>query len=172
MSIRFACPCGQELEADPDHAGLTTECPLCRRELQIPSGEPIPTAVRTKASAAVRPRPPLTNRFNDDGTLARPKGDTDDGGHRRNRPYDDDEAHDDEDDDPTNRPRMRRPDRWDEPTGINWNMVGGGLLVLLIGVAWALVKWFVFGGLPIYQIVVVAAGLIAVVRGLLGHRRE
>jgi hypothetical protein len=67
---------------------------------------------------------------------------------------------------------MRRPDRPNEPTGINWKMVGGGIVVLLIGVVWGLLNWFVFGRPPIYQVIVVGAGMVAIVRGMLGHRKE
>ena len=107
MPIRFACPCGQELEAEPDHAGLATACPQCRRDLTIPAvpavfdaAAPIPTAERAKVPATVKPRPPLTNRYNDDGTLSRPRmADNDeDNTLRPERHYDDHEAHDDEED--------------------------------------------------------------------------
>src|SRR5262245_35373599 len=124
MTIRFACPCGQELEAEPDHAGMETVCPQCRRDLTIPTAPPsVPTAVRAKAAVAARPRPPLTNRYNDDGSLARRKQDSDDEDDRRlrrERHFDDHDAHADEEEDTSRRPRMRRPDRPDEPTGINW----------------------------------------------------
>jgi len=173
MTIRFACPCGQELEAEPDHVGLDTVCPQCRRNLQIPAGQPVvPTAARMKAAASAPPRPPLTNRYNDDGTLARRKteDEEDDRGLRRERHFDDHDAHEDEDEDTSRRPRMRRPDRPDEPTGVNWPLVGGSALVMLVTGPWA--AFVIFGGgIPIYPTVGFIAGFIGVGRGLLGHRQ-
>jgi hypothetical protein len=173
MTIRFACPCGQELDAEPDHAGLATVCPQCQRNLQIPADQPaVPTAVRTKGTVSTRPRPPLTNRYNDDGTPARRKSEDaeEDDTPRRERHFDDHQAHEDEDEDTSRRPRMRRPTRPDEPTGINWTLVGGSALVMLVTGPWAALAIFV-GGNFIYPVVGFIAGLIGVVRGLLGRRR-
>jgi len=180
MAIRFACPCGQELEAEPDHAGLATVCPQCRRDLSIPATQapltaaesaPFPTAVRKKTPP---PRPPLTNRFNDDGTLARRKREAVDDeadGPRRERHYDDHDAHADEEADRSRRPRMRRSDRPEEPTGINWKLVGGSALVMLITGPWAALVIF-GGGIPIYAVLGFFAGLLGVVRGLMGYHRD
>jgi hypothetical protein len=174
MTIRFACPCGQELEAEPGHAGMETVCPQCRRDLTIPAAPPpVPTAVRPQATAAARPRPPLTNRYNDDGTIARRKRDSDDeddDSPRRERHFDDHDAHADEDEDTSRRPRMRRPGRPDEPTGINWPLVGGSALVMLITGPWAALVIF-GGGIPVYPTIGFIAGTVGVVRGLLGHRQ-
>jgi hypothetical protein len=175
MTIRFACPCGQELEAEPDHAGMGTACPACHRDLVIPSASaprPVPTAVRTKSAATAPVRPPLTNRFNDDGSLARPKGESpDDVRPRPHRVFDDDVHDDDHEDAPASRPKMRPRLRDDHPTGINWAMVGGGALVMVLAAAWAVAS-FLLGGIPVYQCVAFLAGLIAVVKGLLGHQRD
>src|SRR5262245_4016934 len=177
MPIRFACPCGQELEAEPDHAGLATACPQCRRELTIPSDpiasagpSPIPTAVRTKTVAP--PRPPLTNRYNDDGSLARPKRALDDDpdvGPRRERHYDDHEAHEGEDD--RRRPRMRRQELSAEPAGINWTLVGGSALVMLVTVPWAILAFMAKANF-IFPIIGFIAGLVGVIRGLMGYQRD
>jgi len=36
-AITFACPhCGQNVDADEDMAGTTTECPSCARQLTVP----------------------------------------------------------------------------------------------------------------------------------------
>jgi Protein of unknown function (DUF1559)/Domain of unknown function (DUF4190) len=37
--IRFTCPCGKSLSANDEHAGETTRCPDCERELTIPDDE-------------------------------------------------------------------------------------------------------------------------------------
>lgn len=173
MSIRFACPCGLELQAEAEYAGRATACPQCGRDLIIPASDerPIAAAVRMKSRPAPLPRPPLTNRYDDDGNLARPKGEPNLDLHRPriNRHYDDHEAHDDEED--SRRPRMKRPDRSDEPTGINWTFVGSGVLVMTIAAAWGILSFFL-GGIPWYQCIAFIGGLIVVVRGFMGHQRE
>src|ERR1700722_11179401 len=35
--IEFTCSCGKQLQAEEQHAGLTTRCSQCGRELAIPS---------------------------------------------------------------------------------------------------------------------------------------
>ncbi|HEY2785115.1 MAG TPA: hypothetical protein VGJ05_09090 [Fimbriiglobus sp.] len=196
MTIRFACPCGQELEAEAEHAGLATVCPQCQRELTIPAAKsrppvarlappdlpdtgftvvgdpPLPSASRPKPPPP-RPRPPLTNRYDDDGAPARSRRDAEedeDVRPRKNRHYDDDEAHDDEED--SRRPRMkRRKKRYDEPTGVNWTMVGGGALLMIGMAVWFIVGWI--GGIIFFKPPIgFVIGLIAVVKGLMGHQKD
>jgi Protein of unknown function (DUF1559)/Domain of unknown function (DUF4190) len=51
--IRFTCPCGKSLNASDEHAGETTRCPDCDRELTIPGVEAVQGAVA----------PPTANRL-------------------------------------------------------------------------------------------------------------
>jgi hypothetical protein len=52
--IQFTCPCGKALHAQDDHAGQTTRCPACGRDLDIPGGEGVQTADAPRAAG----RPP------------------------------------------------------------------------------------------------------------------
>lgn len=62
--IVFACPgCGQTLQAPPELAGETTECPSCAQALIVPAldnqtPEPEQTEPDTGDSAAVSEPPP------------------------------------------------------------------------------------------------------------------
>lgn len=42
--IQFTCPCGKALHAQDEHAGRTTRCPACGRDLAIPDAEGVQTA--------------------------------------------------------------------------------------------------------------------------------
>ena len=42
--IQFTCPCGKALHAQDEHAGQTTRCPACGRDLDIPDAEGVQTA--------------------------------------------------------------------------------------------------------------------------------
>lgn len=77
--IQFTCPCGKALHAQDEHAGKTTRCPSCGRDLDIPDAEGVQTAdaprspgrprdegVRGRpdrhgADRGDRPRPPTTS---------------------------------------------------------------------------------------------------------------
>lgn len=52
--IQFACECGRLLQAQDQFAGQRTKCPICGREMNIPT----PAAVAAKAAAPVPPPPP------------------------------------------------------------------------------------------------------------------
>jgi prepilin-type processing-associated H-X9-DG protein len=58
MSITFTCECGQEMQAQDEHAGRRTRCPKCGRDTLIPSVEsappPAPPPPRPEAVAARR----------------------------------------------------------------------------------------------------------------------
>jgi hypothetical protein len=77
MAITFNCECGQQLQAQEEHAGRRTRCPQCGRELPIPAVAPArpPEPPLRPEAVATRPRS-RSRRFEDDD---------DDGDERRRR---------------------------------------------------------------------------------------
>ena len=60
--IQFTCPCGKALHARDEHAGQTTRCPACGRDLDIPDAAGVQTADAPRSQG--RPR--------DEGVQGRP----------------------------------------------------------------------------------------------------
>ena len=58
MSVTFSCPCGESLAAEEEHAGLTVECPTCRKHLTVPGLTPIFDADDRLAPPPKPPAPP------------------------------------------------------------------------------------------------------------------
>jgi hypothetical protein len=66
--IRFTCPCGKSLSAREEHAGETTRCPDCDRELTIPAEEGVQAspAARDAADEGIRRTRPERDDVNDE----------------------------------------------------------------------------------------------------------
>ncbi len=69
--IQFTCPCGKALHAQDEHAGQTTRCPACGRELDIPDAAGVQTADAPRSPG--RPQEEAVQERSD-----RPGGDRDD----------------------------------------------------------------------------------------------
>ena len=55
--IRFACPCGRELQAREEDAGREAKCPVCDAVSVVPDGNtPVPPPAAIQADPLPRPR--------------------------------------------------------------------------------------------------------------------
>jgi hypothetical protein len=177
MPIPLTCACGRSLRIRDALAGRKVKCPGCGSALAVPAApeagppEVLPAAPPPRAVTNVPPRPrqeepldvlPADAPAGDDAIQAEPPP----AGPR-----------------PRRRKRRRAP-RWEEdrPRDVERRVpaiafeegwfgstnagVVGGLLMILIAVAW-LVIGLAFGRLFIYPFILVGVGVIAIVKGLL-----
>lgn len=167
MPITFACPCGKQLKVGDEHAGKRAKCPACAAVLEVPTVEP---------SFPAPPPAPAANeddayKMLDDGPAAPApaarRDDPDD--FRRPSALAPPTFRRDPDGPPRARFREVSEEEEAEPStssgGPHFPTVFGGLFSMALG---GLFCWL-RGGVSILGIFLLVAGLISVVKGLLGY---
>ena len=153
MPVHVRCRCGNPLQVSDDLAGKKVRCPECREVLTVPPPPPPPVLEEEDVydhdmNEAISAKPRSSGR----GRYA-------------------------EDSEDFERPRRRKkkkekvPKRkWDAPlfdksrTSGNHGTVAGGIIMIAVAVVW-LVVGLMFGLLFIYPLILMGAGIIAILKG-------
>lgn len=190
MPITFTCTCGKMLRVKDELAGRKVRCPECTAAVAVPQSAPAWEVVEDAPAPAIAAAPPPlprakavpVQRFEiDDEDEERPRRrrrdeeDRDDDDRPRKRPRDDNE----EDDDDRPRKKKFRTGKEDRKQASSFGMekgiiesgVAGGALAMI-----GAVVWFVVGlmndRLFWYPPVLFVVGMIAFIKGLMGHHKE
>lgn len=181
MPITFNCSCGEKIEVDDDMAGRQVRCPYCDGIADVPAATAPPTPKRAKLaepedtdddhgaySGSLNPLDRSNRR-----SSRRRDDDEDDRPSRRRRDDDEDEDRPSrrrrDDDDEDDRPRRRRREEPPPYNLFNKQVVGGGIAIV-VGVALFIVGlYFEVVCLRIVLILVIA-GFIGLIRGLITGR--
>jgi hypothetical protein len=174
MPITFTCSCGEKIEVDDDMAGRQVRCPYCEGIADVPVAAARPTPRRARP---VEPEDTDDDHGAYSGSLnpldrsnrrpsRRRKGDDDDDDDRPSRrAYDDD---DDDDDDRRGRRRRRRAEP--PPYKLFNKQVVGGAVCIFIGVVVTGLLAYFFEGVACWFIILIIAGFISLIRGLVTGR--
>jgi hypothetical protein len=163
MSIRLTCSCGRSLSVKAETAGQQVRCPSCQAVLTVPGPhDDVPTAL------PVEEQPPRSAIQTGAGGAS---------GHRprlraeplRPEPSPRRPALRDHDDDFRKRRRRSRAGYegsiWAGRTG----SIIAGVLMMVLGGGWFAAEWLLAGGFHCYSLVLCVLGVVALVRGILGH---
>ena len=168
MSITFACDCGKQLKVGDEYAGKRAKCPACGSVLAVPAGDGFPPA----PPAPVADADDSYRMLDDDPPAVAPRPASDE--YRRPRSLAPEPPRESEPDGP---PRARyREVSEDAPSerdaggesggGPHLPTVFGGLFSMALG---GLFCWL-RGGVSIVGIILLIAGLVSFVKGLLGYQ--
>jgi hypothetical protein len=187
MAIPLECPCGKSYRIKDAFAGRKVQCRRCGKVLEVPAADEI-EIVEEVAGDEVHPDAPDDERVvpakrrdraprepSDDERVVKAK--------RRDRaprePSDDEPPPSREERTPPKRPRRRKVARerseWKSPVAFEKGWFGstnagvaGGVLMILIAVAWFVAGLYYANRIYFYPPILLVIGIAAIVKGLLG----
>jgi hypothetical protein len=186
MPIRFACPCGNQLEVEDEYAGQQAQCPTCDAILEIPqASRPRPVAVAMPVRQ--KPEPEHDDDIAADAETLNPLASK-----RRKKllDYEEDVApnaakpaprrkqlvdNDDDDDDyEADRPRRkpRRPKSETVPYNAFNSQTIGGIICLVLSLVIFIIGFFLDLFFVRWILVLAVVGVIGIVRGVATGRGE